>query len=145
MSQPARDSGVTLIEVLVTIALMGAMMAIAVAGYNRWAQASQQSGTARELQTLLRSTQQRAITEGRDMCVQLADASYSVFRGSCSGTPIQGPIATNGSGVSLSGASSVTFRSRGTATPATITVSRADSSKHYTVTVDQLTGRVSLG
>ena len=45
-------------------------MAFAVSGWSAWARSSEQSGTARELQSLMRQTQQRAVTEGRAMCVQ---------------------------------------------------------------------------
>ena len=69
MSSQDRDSGFTMIELLVTIALLGIMMAIAVSGWSAWAKASRQSGTARELQSVLRQAQVRAVTEGRAVCV----------------------------------------------------------------------------
>jgi prepilin-type N-terminal cleavage/methylation domain-containing protein len=43
MSNPRRDSGFTLIEVLVSIALMVVLMAIAVSGWSAWARAGEQS------------------------------------------------------------------------------------------------------
>lgn len=157
MPQPARDDGFTLIEVLVTISLMGVVMAFAVSGWSSWSRASEQSGTARELQSTLRSTQQRAITEGSTMCV-LFDGSgsrYTVYRGACADTGkvrVEGPIATNGAAVRLSvpafsgttATTGVTFYSRGTATPGSVKVVRTGSSKIYTVAVEGLTGRVSL-
>lgn len=156
MSQPPRDSGYTLIEVMVTIALFGALMAIAVGGYDHWARASEQSGTARELQTRLRSTHQRAITEGTAMCVlfDTTASRYTVYRGTCAarGSKLNGPYDAEGSQVRLtspsfagSGAPGVTFYARGTATGGSVKVTRDDSAKVYTVNVEQLTGRVSLG
>lgn len=155
MSQPPRDSGVTLIEVLVTVALMGVLMAITVAGYDRWSRASEQSGTARELQTLLRSTHQRAITEGTAMCVlfDTTAARYTVYRGTCgaTGTKLEGPYDVDGPQVAItspsfagSGGPGVTFYARGTATGGSVKVTRSGSTKVYTVNVEQLTGRVSL-
>ncbi|MFC4785494.1 GspH/FimT family pseudopilin [Nocardioides sp. MAHUQ-72] len=155
MSQPARDSGYTLIEVLVTIVLMGAMMAIAVAGYDRWAAASEQSGTAREIQSLMRQAQQRAVTEGRAMCVKFTSspARYTLYRGACDDTAktkVNGPFQVNGSRVGIGSPSftdstgGVTFFARGTASPGSVTVTRQGSSKVYTLEVEGLTGRVSL-
>ena len=157
MRQHPRDAGFTLIESLVTIVLMGILMAIAVAGYNKWAVASAQSGTARELQSLLRSTQQRAITEGTSMCV-LFDATagrYTVYRGACESSTkyqVNGPYATDDPTVRLASPSftgttvpqGVTFYARGTATPGSVQVTRDGSSKVYTVSVEGLTGRASL-
>ena len=156
MSQPDRDSGFTLIEVMVVVALLGALMAISVGGYDRWSRASEQSGTARELQTLLRSTHQRAITEGTAMCVlfDTAAGEYAVHRGTCAalGAKVDGPFQVDGPQVHLasptfvgSGGPGVTFYSRGTATSGTVQVTRTGSSKVYTLHVEQLTGRVSLG
>lgn len=151
MSQPARDDGFTLIEVLVTISLMGVLMAITVSGWSSWAGAREQSGTARELQSVLRETQQRAVTEGTAMCVTFASTSYTVWRGSCaspvaSRTRVQGPLAVGG-GVRLGSAgvpAGVTFNPRGTSTGGSVTVTRGGSSKVYTLQVEGFTGRVSL-
>jgi len=155
VSQPDRDSGFTLIEVIVVVALLGALMAISVGGYDRWSRASEQSGTARELQTLLRSTHQRAITEGTAMCVLFDTTAdeYAVHRGTCAapGDQVDGPFRTDGPQVHLaspafvgSGGPGVTFYSRGTATSGTVQVTRTGSSKVYTLRVEQLTGRVSV-
>jgi prepilin-type N-terminal cleavage/methylation domain-containing protein len=156
VSQPARDSGYTLIEVLVTITLMGILMAFAVSGWSTWARASEQSGTARELQTVLRSTHQRAVTEGNAMCVQFdtTAGTYTVYRGTCvsPGPKVDGPLRTNGAAVHLAApaftgttaTTGVTFYARGTATPGSVQVTRNGSSKVYTLSVEGLTGRVSL-
>lgn len=155
MPQPDRDSGFTLIEVLVTITLMGVMMAIAVSGWSAWSQASAHSGTAREIQSVLRQAQQQAVTEGTSICVQFSESanSYSVLRGSCDGslTAIRGPMTPDGNQVSISSPtfstaspSGVTFYARGTATAGTVKVVRSGSSKVYTLKVEGLTGRVQL-
>ena len=156
MSQPARDSGFTLIEVMVTIALLGIVMAFAVSGWSSWARSSEQSGTARELQSLMRQTQQRAVTEGRAMCVQFEVSSnnYTVYRGACGDTArvrVGGPFTTDGAQVHVASPSfagtpstGVTFFARGTATQGTVKVTRTGSSKVYTLAVEGLTGRVSL-
>lgn len=159
MSQHPQDSGFTLIEVLVTIALMGVLMAFALSGWSSWAAARGHSGTAQEIQSLLRQTQQRAVTEGRSMCVAFDTAAhqYTVFRGACDEAGkvrVQGPFATSDGRVRLqspsftsstsSGNTGVTFRARGSAWPGEVRIARTGAAKVYILRVEGLTGRVSL-
>jgi type II secretion system protein H len=158
MSDSDRDGGFTLVELLVVMALLGLMMAIAVSGWSSWVEASAHKGTAREMQTVMRQTQQRAVTEGRAMCVWFDTAanSYTVYRGACDDPAKQkvvGPHETNSRGVRISGpaftspggtSAGVTYYARGTAWPGEVSVVRDGSSKVYLLTVEGLTGRVSL-
>lgn len=159
MSQPRRDGGFTLVELLVTMSLLGIMMALSISGWVAWTKSTEHSGTADELESVLRQTQQRAVTEGRAMCVRfdVAANEYTVYRGECDGTvplvKVLGPATTAASDVHLvapgfaaqSGIrTDVTFYARGTAWPGAVKVTRTGSSKVYTVHVEGLTGRVSL-
>ena len=156
MSNRPRDGGFTLIEVLVTISLLGIMMAIAVSGWNSWAKASAQSGTAREIQSVLSQAHQRAVTEGTAICVwfDVAANSYTVYRGACdlaSKVQVVGPYRTDSSGVRLAApdfgpadSAGVTMQARGTAWAGSVAVERAGSSKRYVLSVEELTGRVSI-
>ena len=166
MRKPVRDSGFTLIEIMVVIVLMGILMAITVAGYTRYAAAHEQSGTARSLQSALRQAQQRAVTEGRAVCVKIVDGGWSIWRTACAapaGLKLSGPIATESAKVHLhpAGDSEVLFTPRGTATWPAISgtpvddecghvkafkllVSRDSSTKTYRLCVPALTGRVDL-
>lgn len=158
MSHPDRDGGFTLVEVMVAIVLAGMMMAIAVNGYTSWARASAHSGTAREVQSVMRQAQQRAVTEGRAMCVDfdIPANEYNLYLGACdvaSRTLVIGPLQTNHPDVRLTAPSftapsgtttGVTFYARGTAWPGSVQVTRLGSSKVYTLSVEGLTGRVSL-
>lgn len=157
MSGQQRDSGISIVEVLMTMVLLGIMAAIAITGFTSWSKASGQVGQARELQSVLRQAQQRAITEGRAICLQFnGTQSFSVYRGACDNVAkvqVLGPYAANSAEIhfaspaftATSGTSTgVTFHARGTAWPGTVTVTRNGSSKVYTLTVEGLTGRVSL-
>jgi prepilin-type N-terminal cleavage/methylation domain-containing protein len=158
MSPQDRDGGFTMIELLVTISLLGIMMAIAVSGWTSWADASRQSGAARELQSVMRQAQVRAVTEGRAMCVsfRVAQNDYTVYRGACDSTTkvaLIGPVASDSADTRLSApaftgtsgtSAGVTFNARGTAWPGSVKVTRGGSPKIYTLTVEGLTGRVSL-
>jgi prepilin-type N-terminal cleavage/methylation domain-containing protein len=161
MSSEDRDSGFTMIELLVTISLLGIMMIIAVSGWTAWAKASRQSGTARELQSVMRQAQVRAVTEGRAICVdfRVIQNDYTLYRGACDDTAkvkIIGPVVSDSKDVKLTAPSftgpsgpagsstGVTFNARGTAWPGSVQLTRTGSSKSYTLTVEGLTGRVSL-
>lgn len=158
MTQPRRDSGFTLIELLVAISLFGIMAAIAVSGWSSWAEASAHSGTAREIQTIMRQAHQQAVTEGRATCVQFAPAAdtWTTYRGACDSATRQtlvGPYRASSEVVDIDAPAftgpggptdGVTFHARGTAWPGELQVRRDDSSKVYVIKVEGLTGRVSL-
>jgi len=152
------DTGASLIEVMVALALLGVIMAISVSGWTAWARASEHSGTARHIQSVLRQAQQRAVTEGRSMCVEF-DApsdSFSLYQGSCTDAGkvrVDGPLRTDSPSVHLSSpafstgsgtSQGVTFTARGTAWPGEVRVTRNGSTKVYRLTVEGLTGRVGL-
>lgn len=157
MAHHDRDSGFTLLEVMVAVALMGTMMAIAVSGFSSWDKARAHTGAASEMQTVLRQAQQRAVTEGRAMCVwfDVAARSYTVYRGACDSSvkeKLVGPYEL-GQPVNLSAPSftapsgsspGVTFYARGTATPGQVSLTRSGSSKTYRISIEGLTGRVTV-
>lgn len=156
MGWPARDSGFTLIEVLVATVLFGIFAATALSGWSAWSTASAHAGTAREIQSVLRHAQQQAVTEGRSICVQFKpdDDTYAVFRGACAldmTDPVRGPMRPQHDAIDvgqfLAGGSptdGVTFTRRGTATAGTIEISRSGADS-YVLTVGGVTGRVTVG
>ncbi|GAB3781018.1 GspH/FimT family pseudopilin [Nocardioides ungokensis] len=159
MSLSRRDSGFTLIEIMVVVALVSLMSALGVGAYKSWALAHAQLGAATDLQTILRQTQVRAVTEGFAFCVKFdtTTQTYTVYRYACAPTgnvKVNGPIklgdsrlqltAVNFSAVAPASSSEVTFRASGSATPGGLNITRTGSSKIYTIDVEGLTGRVSL-
>ena len=122
MTPSERDRGFTLVELLVVIALLGVMMALAVGGWRSWSRASQQSGTAQEVESKVRV--------------------LGPFRTRSPDVHLTAPQFTSYAGVVSTG---VTFRARGTAWAGKVQVTREGSPKAYTITVERLTGRVEVG
>ena len=86
------------------------------------------------------------------MCVTFTSTTYTVSRGSCTSSlptaadRVAGPVPA-GRGVQIASGAfplGVTFTARGTSTDGSVTVTRTDSSKVYTLQVEGFTGRVSL-
>ena len=154
------DAGATLVEVMVVVAMIGSLTAMVVWGIQGWATSSAFKGASQQVQSVLRTTQQRAITEGTSFCVEFDTATdqYAVFRLACTNSAkvkTAGPFGTGSDKVHLSGPlfcdadnkprTGVTFTPRGSAWPGQVVVTREGSSLSSVVRVEGMTGRVSLG
>jgi prepilin-type N-terminal cleavage/methylation domain-containing protein len=159
MSQCRRDGGFTLIETMVVVGLVSLLSAFGVGAWRSWTIAQAQQGAATDLQTILRQTQVRAVTEGISFCVKFnaAAGTYTVYRYACAPTgnvKVSGPYTLGDARLHLTGVSfngiapattaEVTFRSSGSATPGGLSITRTGSTKTYSLDVEGLTGRVSL-
>ena len=152
------DSGFTLIELLVTVALLsvvGALGMSALVNYQR-AQDVQQSADA--LVSALRKAGQKAVSEGRSYCVSVdaAASTWTTYQRACAGTgsaAVGSPEQPRGrvllddlviastAGPACPTGTCITFRPRGTATSASLSV-ELEGYDPVTVTVEGLTGRV---
>lgn len=151
------DRGFTLVEVCWVTVIAGIVATTAVTRLQGWTDAHDHSGTAAQIQGLLREAQQKAVTEGRPMCVDfdIPAQAYSLYRGTCDDPAkvvLQGPIAPQGPKTRLSSPSfngpdgistGATFAPRGTAWPGSVRLTRTDSAKVWTLSLEGLTGRVS--
>ena len=152
------ESGFTLVELMVVMLIAGVLMTIGVFSFVNYRKTSQQRGTAKEVVSLLRNASERAISEGRTYCVDIAAdrLSTTTWQRACgpSGTALGDTTRTQSTKVTLE--ATVTnpspvcptshqclyFYPRGTATPATVVVRSSARSKTYTVKVEGLTARV---
>lgn len=162
------DSGFTLIEMLVAMAIFSIVAVTAVWGLRAYQHSQEASGTAHDVVSALRNVAERSQSEGRTYCVAFASGgvTWDVWRYSCdpsyvtptSPTPVRvlGNQRTQGSAVVSIGTAfanvgpcpagplaCVYFYPRGTASQGALKVTQG--SRVYTVNVEGLTGRVYLG
>lgn len=140
------------------MAIISILAAFGTSGWLRYQRAVEHRGSAQELVSVLRNAQQASLAEAATYCVQVntADRSYRLYKFSCGapGVPMQPAKQTQSTRVALtsssflqpdgSTSSSVSFYPRGAATKGSVQVTRVGSNKVYTVSVEGLTGRVSL-
>ena len=153
----AGDAGLTLVELLVGMVIVTILAVSSVSGWTRYQRTVEHRGTAQELVSALRNAQQRSLAEAAAYCISFStsDRSYEVRKGSCAtGTLAKPATRTQSTRVTLAAptflqtngttTSNLSFFARGSATKGSVQVRRAGSAKKYTITVEGLTGRVSL-
>lgn len=152
------DRGFTLIELLVGMVIVGALMALGTAGWTSYQRAVEHRSAAQGLVSALRNAQQASLAEAVTYCIAFdtANRAYTVYKYACggSGTTVKGPVKTATQRVTLaapaflqsdaSTSTSLSFYPRGSATKGSVKVNRSGSSRAYTISVEGLTGRVSL-
>lgn len=153
------DRGFTLIEVMVTMLLSVLVGTTALVGLQSFGRTQDRQGTADEVVSILRTTAQRSLSEGRTYCVALDEgaSSWSVWRKDCTtGTRVDTggkargdaeldavafSTPASGGGCPTTG-HCVYFFPRGTATPGSLQVAW-NGSNDISVTVEGLSSRVS--
>ncbi len=151
----SRDSGFTLIELMVTMTLFGILIAISVAPYRNYQHAQGHLNSTRNLVGVMRNLQVRAVAENNTYRVTFHPNGKSWTSERKSGTAwVQ--VGTGGPSettvryrdvdfLQTDGSMSNTayFYPRGSASKGSLRVERSGRSKVYTVTLEGLTARVS--
>lgn len=153
-----RDAGFTMIELLVGMVIVGMLAALGTSGWLSYQRTVEHRGSAQELVSALRNAQQASLAEASTYCVSFdtTNRSYQVFKFACggAGTSVKQPVNTQSSRVTLNSPAflqtdgstnaTVSFFPRGSATKGSVKVKRQGADKTYTISVEGLTGRVSL-
>jgi Tfp pilus assembly protein FimT len=159
-----RDAGITLIELVVTLALATILMTIGILAMKNYLVSNRQANTADGIRSALRMAGEQALSEGRTYCVYFTSTTWAVYRADCTVAAnktngperVLDPSITLGSiafpppATAIPGQTTACptsgkcayFYPRGTALKGSLQVVR--SSKTYTVSVEGLTSRVSL-
>ena len=158
------EQGFTLLELVVTLAIAGILMAIGFLAMRSYLIAHRESGTAQEIRSALRAAAEQSLSEGRTYCVYFTGTTWATYRFNCTvpANKVDGPHQVEDSSITL-GSIAFTppvppvvgqntacptanrcayFYPRGTAIAGSLSVTRPG--KSYTVNVEGLTGRVSL-
>lgn len=156
-----RDSGITLIELIVTMLLAGILMAIGMLAMRNFLISNRHAGTAKDIRSALRNASELSLSQGRTYCVYFTTTTWTVYKSSCTvGTKAAGPFTVDDPSITLStiftapgtpvpnqttacpvASRCAYFYPRGTALAGNVAVSRG--TKTYTISVEGLTSRVS--
>ena len=146
-----RESGFSLIELTLVVAILLILVVLATPMFLRYYQAAQANVAAREIVAFLNQGRQLAIAQNRSICVHIDATTMHYHQGSCSGdrwiapgTDSTGDIDVF-EGVTLAANDSdPIFTYLGAATPVTYTLTHTKSGITQTVVV-AASGRVSIG
>jgi type II secretion system protein H len=143
-----RTSGFTLVELIVTAAVLAIMATLAVPFILTASRTLTMSRGAREMQAALLQARAVAITSRQNICFQPVTGGYAYLQATCAGTPWTGPN-TDAAGtfrpadnVTLAGGAAI-FTPFGTASQTTVITVSVTGGSSTTVTVLP-TGRVTI-
>jgi prepilin-type N-terminal cleavage/methylation domain-containing protein len=160
----APDSGFTLIEMIVAIALMSIVMGLGILAMRSFLISNRESGTAFGIRSALRNASELSVSEGRTYCVSFTATTWTTYQSDCTvaADRVGGSQQVTDPSITLSSFSFAApataipgqttscpttnrcayFYPRGTALGGGLQVVR--TGKTYTISVEGLTSRVSM-
>jgi len=160
----APDSGFTLVEMIVAIALMGIVMSIGILAMRSFLISNRESGTAFGIRSALRNASELSVSQGRTYCVYFTATTWTTYRSDCTvaadrvggAQQVSDPSITLSAFAFAAPATAIPgqttscpttngcayFYPRGTALGGSLQVVRPG--KTYTINVEGLTSRVSM-
>jgi len=79
----APDSGFTLVEMIVAIALMGIVMSIGILAMRSFLISNRESGTAFDVRSALRNASELSVSQGRTYCVYFTATTWTTYQSDC--------------------------------------------------------------
>jgi prepilin-type N-terminal cleavage/methylation domain-containing protein len=128
-----KSSGLTLLELIIVLAMVGILIAIAGLNFARFSSAYRLHEATREIASDLQFARLLAVKENRDIRVVFQTDSYAIMRASDLHIVKSRNFKSDYPEIFLTELS-VTFNSRGNAYPATVKISHFMETKQVTVT-----------
>src|SRR2546423_853958 len=77
---PPRDTGMTLVETVFTIAIAGILMAIGFTAVRSFLFANREQGTAQQIRSALRNAEEQTFSQGRTYCVYFTSSTWATYK-----------------------------------------------------------------
>jgi prepilin-type N-terminal cleavage/methylation domain-containing protein len=135
-----RSKGLTLMELVITLAVLAVLLTIAKPSLNIFSSAYKLRGAAREVATDLQFARLLAVKENKDIRVDISSQSYQVVRVNDGSVAKTRNLSPDYPDITLTNVS-IPFDSRGNSSANTVTVANPRGAKNVTVVS---TGRVKV-
>lgn len=153
------SEGYTILELAVAMVMFGMLAAFGTQGWLHYTRAQELRNGLDQVTAVLKNAQERSLSEATSYCISFGsdNRSYTLFKFACGagGTQMGDSMLTPSPRVTFASASftqadgttasTLTFTPRGSATPGRALIQRDGGRKTYTISVEGLTGRVSVG
>ncbi|MDO9528840.1 MAG: GspH/FimT family pseudopilin [Syntrophales bacterium] len=135
------QKGFTLVELMIVVAVMAIMSAFAFPAFQDWMVKNRLNGAARQVMSDLMEARMKAVKENTTVTVARLNGSDHEYKISTASEEKTIDIKLNYHDVDITSFSSISFSSRGTASPGGIALTNSSGSKSITISS---AGRVKI-